>query len=154
MKVILLQEVQGLGAAGEVKSVANGYARNFLLPQQLVTPATPSALANLQEHVAIEKRRQEKLRAELESLTARLNQVTLRFAVKVGAQKRLYGSVTNQNIAAALQEQENITVDRRAIILPDALRALGSYKVAIHLGQGFEPTITRRAHCYAPFLRP
>jgi large subunit ribosomal protein L9 len=142
MKVILLQEVQGLGVPGDIKTVADGYARNYLMPRQLVTPATPSALANLQDHIAAEQRRQAKLRSDLEALTERLNAVTLKFAVRVGAQNRLYGSVTNQNIADALREQENILLDRRTIALSEPLRALGTFKVSIRLGQGFEPQVT------------
>ncbi len=142
MKVILLQDVAGLGQPGDIKTVADGYARNFLLPHQLVTPATPSALANLKEHVASEQRRQAKLRAELEALTERLNQVAIQFSVKVGGQNRLYGSVTSQNIADALRDAEGILVDRRTIALRDPLRTLGTHKVPIRLGPGFEPEIT------------
>jgi large subunit ribosomal protein L9 len=142
MKVILLQEIAGLGTTGDVKTVADGYARNYLLPRQLVTAATPSAMATLQERVATEKRRQEKERANLEALAEQLKQITLTFQVRVGGQNRLYGSITTQNIAAALREQNNIIVDRRSIILPDTLRALGNYKVAVRLAPGLEPEIT------------
>jgi large subunit ribosomal protein L9 len=142
MKVILLQEVDGLGKPGDVKTVADGYARNFLLPRQLVTPATPGALKTLHERVTAEQRRQEKLREELTALTERLNQVTITFSVRVGGQNRLYGSVTSQNIAQALREQEGIIIDRRAIQLRDALRTIGTHKVAIKLSPGFEPEVT------------
>ena len=142
MKVILLEEIPGLGTTGDVKSVADGYARNYLLPHQMVAPATPAALATLQERITIEKHRQETQRTELAALADQLNQITLTFQVRVGGQKRLYGSITSQNIAAALREQNNIIVDRRSIILTEALRALGTYKVPIRLTQGLEPTIT------------
>ena len=141
-KVILLQEVDGLGKPGDVKTVADGYARNYLLPRQMVTQATPNALATLQERVAAEQRRQTKLRAELAGLSERLAQVTLKFAVRVGSQNRLYGSVTNQNIAEALRDTQGIIVDRRAIVLADPLRSLGSFKVPVRLGPGVEPEIT------------
>jgi large subunit ribosomal protein L9 len=141
VKVILLQDVSGLGTVGDIKTVADGYARNFLLPRQMVTPATPAALATLNERIASEKRRQEKIRAELTQLTERIKTITLKFAVRVGGQNRLYGSVTSQNIADALREQEGIIVDRRAIILSDPLRQLGTFHVPIRLGQGFEPNI-------------
>lgn len=142
MKVILLQEVDGLGKPGDVKTVADGYARNFLLPRQMVTPATPAALATLQERVAAEQRRQEKLRAEMAALAEQLSEIKMTFAVRVGDQKRLYGSVTNQNIADALRSQFNIIVDRRAIVLSEPLRTLGEFKVPVRLGMGFEPTVT------------
>ncbi len=142
MKVILLQEVPGLGKPGDVKTVANGYARNYLLPRQMVTAATPAALATLQERVAAEQRRQEKLRAELNELAERLSAVTLTFSVRVGGQNRLYGSVTNQNIAEALRETQGIIVDRRSIVLSEPLRSIGTFKVPVRLGPGVEPEIT------------
>jgi large subunit ribosomal protein L9 len=142
MKVILLQDIPGLGTPGEIKSVADGYARNYLLPRQMVTPATPAALSTLQERLANEKRRQERLQADLAALAEQLQQITLTFVVRVGGQNRLYGSITSQNIASALREQNNIIIDRRSITLTDPLRALGSYKVPIHLAHGLDPEIT------------
>lgn len=142
MKVILLQEVEGLGKPGEIKTVADGYARNFLLPRQMVEMATPNALATLHERVAVEQRRQEKLRAELTALATRLKAVTLKFTVRVGQQGRLYGSVTAQNIVDALRINENIVLDRRSVQLHDPLRALGAAKVKIRLASGFDSEIT------------
>jgi large subunit ribosomal protein L9 len=133
MKVILLQEVPGLGQPGEVKEVAAGYARNYLLPRNLVTAATVSAMASLNEQVASAKRRAAKLDAEHNSLAERLSAVTLTFAVRVGQGDRLYGSVTSQDIANALREQEGITIDRRTIQLKDALRALGSFEAPVRV---------------------
>lgn len=141
MKVILLHEVAGLGQAGDVKEVADGYARNFLLPRQLVTAATPSQLASLRERVATEKRRLEKTQAGQAALAARIESISLKFAVKVGAGGRLYGSVTNQNIADALVEQENLSIDRRTIQLPDPLRHLGSFEVPIRIAPKVEPKL-------------
>lgn len=142
VKVILLQEVAHLGKPGDVKTVADGYARNYLLPRQMVTHATPAALATLQQRVASEQRRQEKMKAELAGLAERLSQVVLKFTVRVGAQNRLYGSVTNQNIADALRDTQGILVERRSIVLPDPLRSLGTFKVPVRLGSGVEPEIT------------
>jgi large subunit ribosomal protein L9 len=133
MKVILLHEVQGLGQAGDVKEVAAGYARNYLLPRQLVTPATTAALATLQQQVAAARRRVEKQDAQDASLAERLSAVTLTFAVRVGRGDRLYGSVTTQDIASALREQEGITIDRRSITLKDPLRALGSFEAPVRV---------------------
>ena len=141
MKVILLHEVPGLGMPGDVKEVANGYARNYLLPRQLVTAATPSQLANLRDRVATAQRRAAKERAANESLSDRLAAVTLTFAVRVGQGERLYGSVTSQNIADALQEQEGLAIDRRLIQLRDPLRQLGDFEVGVRIAQGVEPKI-------------
>ena len=144
MKVILLHEVPGLGAPGDVKDVAPGYARNYLLPRQLVMPATPSELANLRDRVAAAQRRAQKQRETNETLAQRIAAVTLTFAVRVGRGDRLYGSVTNQNIADALQEQEGLVIDRRMIQLREPLRQLGDFPVGVRVGQGIEPKITVR----------
>lgn len=141
MKVILLHDVPGLGQPGDVKDVANGYARNFLLPRQLVTAATPGALKNLQEQVSAAKRRVATLNAGHQQLAERLSAVTLTFAVHVGRGDRLYGSITNQNIADALQEQEGLRVDRRTIHLPEPLRALGTFEVPVRVASGVEPRV-------------
>ena len=141
MKVILLQEVPGLGQPGDVKEVANGYARNYLLPRELVTAATPAALKSLQERVAATRRRTEAQAAEHRGLAERLAAVTLTFAVHVGRGDRLYGSVTSQNIADALQEQEGLRIDRRTIHLPEPLRQLGTFEVPVRVASKLEPKI-------------
>lgn len=141
MKVILLHEVEGLGKPGDVKDVADGYARNYLLPRQLVTAATAKELANLQTRVATAQRRAEQQRQTYASLAAQIEAITLTFAVRVGQGDRLYGSVTSQNIAEALQEQEKLSIDRRTIQLRDPLRQLGDFEVPIRVAQGVEPKI-------------
>lgn len=141
MKVILLQDVPGLGKPGDVKEVANGYARNYLLPNQLVTAATPGELANLHQRVAAAQRRTEKQRQEHESLAVRLASVTLTFAVRVGRGDRLYGSVTSQDIANALEEQEHLSVDRRTIQLREPLRTLGTFEVPVRVAPKVEPKL-------------
>ena len=142
MKVILLHEVPGLGKPGDVKDVADGYARNYLLPRQLVTAATPTELAMLRERVAGAQRRAERQRGESEALAARLQAVTLTFAVRVGRGERLYGSVTSQDLANALLEQEGINIDRRSIQLREPLRQLGTFQIALRVAPQIEPTIT------------
>lgn len=141
VKVILLHEVPGLGQPGDVKEVANGYARNYLLPRQLVTAATPGALKNLQERVSAAKRRVEKQEAEYQALADRLSAVTLTFAVHVGRGDRLYGSVTSQNIADALAEQEDLRIDRRTIHLAEPLRQLGTFEVPVRVATKLEPKV-------------
>lgn len=144
MKVILLHEVQGLGKPGDVKDVADGYARNYLLPRQLVTAATTEQLATLRDRVAAAQRRVEKQRAEDQALATRLSAVQLTFAVRVGQGSRLYGSVTNQMIAEGLREQEGLTIDRRLIQLRDPLRQIGEFEVPVRLGHGLDPKVKVR----------
>jgi large subunit ribosomal protein L9 len=142
MKVILLQDVQGLGKAGDLKDVANGYARNYLLPRRLAAGATPALIANREQRIAAEKRKQEKLAEANRQQAERLSQVTLTFKARVGSQGRLYGSITSLDIAAALREAEQITIDRRTIELSEPLRSLGTFSVPIKIGPGLEPKIT------------
>ncbi len=141
MKVILLHEVPGLGQPGDVKDVANGYARNYLLPRDLVEPATPGALKNLQERVASAKRRADKTEAEYKTLADKLAAISLTFAVHVGRGDRLYGSVTSQNIADAIFEQEGLRIDRRTIHLPEPLRQLGTFEVPVRVAAKVEPKV-------------
>lgn len=141
MKVILLQDVPGLGQPGDVKEVAPGYARNFLLPRQLVTPASGGEMANLRDRLATARKRVEKQQTDYTSLAQKLNGVTLTFAVRVGQGDRLYGSVTSQDIAGALLEQEGLNVDRRAIQLRDPIRQLGEFEVPIRVASKVEPKI-------------
>jgi large subunit ribosomal protein L9 len=142
MKVILLQDVDDLGKAGDLKDVANGYARNYLLPRQLAAGATPSLVANRQQRIAAEQRKIEK-QAELNKQQAeRLSQVSLTFKARVGSQGRLYGSITSQDIAAGLRDAEGIVVDRRLIDLPEPIRTTGTFTVSVKVAQKLQPKIT------------
>ena len=142
MRVILLQDVDGLGKAGDLKDVANGYARNYLLPRQLAAGATPSLIANRQQHIAAEQRKLEK-QSELNRQQAeRLGQVTLTFKARVGSQGRLYGSITSQDIAAGLREAEGIVIDRRMIDMPEPIRTTGTFKVPVKIASKLQPEIT------------
>ena len=142
MKVILLQDVDGLGKAGDLKDVANGYARNFLVPKKLAAGATPQLLANYQQRIAAEQRKLEKQNEQNRQQSDRLGQITLTFKARVGGQGRLYGSITSQDIAAGLRESEGIAIDRRMIELRDPIRALGTYHVPVKLAQKLAPEIT------------
>ena len=142
MKVILLQDVDGLGNAGDLKDVANGYARNYLLPRQLAAGATPSLVANRQQRIASEQRKLEKQAEQHRQQAERLSHVTLTFKARVGTQGRLYGSITSQDIAAGLRDAEGIVIDRRLIDLPDPIRTAGTFTVPIKVAQKLQPKIT------------
>jgi large subunit ribosomal protein L9 len=142
MKVILLQDVDNLGKAGDLKDVANGYARNYLLPRKLAAGATPALLANHKQRIAAEQRRREKQAEESRQQAEQLGQVTLTFKARVGREGRLYGSITSQDIAAGLRESQGITIDRRMIDLPNPIRMVGTFKVPVKLAPKLEPELT------------
>lgn len=142
MKVILLQDVEGLGQAGDLKDVANGYARNYLMPKKLAAGAVPSLVANRQQRIAAEQRRLEKQAEQNRQQAERLGQVTLTFKARVGREGRLYGSITSQDIAAGLRDVENITVDRRMIDLPNPIRSTGTFTIPVKIASKLEPKIT------------
>lgn len=142
MKVILLQDVDGLGKAGDLKDVADGYARNYLLRRRLAAGATPTLMANHKQHIAAQQRTQTKLVEDNRQLAEKLAQVTLTFKARVGKQGRLYGSITSQDIAAGLRDAEGLTVDRRLIALSNPIRAVGTYPIAVKIASKLEPKIT------------
>ena len=142
MKVILLQDVEGLGKAGDLKDVANGYARNYLLPRQLAAGATPSLVANRQQRIAAEQRKVEKQAESNRQQAERLGQVILTFKARVGRQGRLYGSITSQDIATGLREAEGLVIDRRVIDLPNPIRSTGTFTVPVKIAPRLEPKIT------------
>ncbi len=142
MKIILLQDVENLGKAGDLKEVANGYARNYLLPRQLAAGATPSLIANRQQRIAAEQRKIEKQADANRQQAERLGQITLTFKARVGSQGRLYGSITSQDIATGLREVEGISVDRRLIDLPNPIRSTGTFTVPVKIASKLQPKIT------------
>jgi len=133
VKVILKKDVPNLGRAGEVKEVANGYARNYLIPQGLAVPATPQALRQLEAEKAAAARQAAREAAEARALAERLSQLELTLPVRVGEQGRLYGAVTAQDIAAAISQAVGREIDRRQIELEEPIRQVGIYEVPVRL---------------------
>ena len=144
MKVVLREDVKGLGVAGDVKDVADGYARNFLIPRQLAAPATAGALKNVEAQKAAAARRQAQLDAEARALAARLNNTTLTVKARVGGQERLYGSITAADIASALGRELGTSFDRRKLNLEEPIRELGTHTVPVHLARDVTTTLTVR----------
>ncbi len=131
MKVLLIQDVDNLGYAGEVKDVANGYGRNFLLPQQLAVLATPGALKQAETiRKAAEKERAQKLE-DAKAIVSQLEGLELLFERRAGETGRLYGSVTSNDIAEAIEEQTGIAIDKRKVALPEPIRELDEQEVTI-----------------------
>jgi large subunit ribosomal protein L9 len=133
MKVILLEDVEKLGAPLEVVEVADGFARNFLVPRGLATPATKSALSQLDNMKRVDDRRQNRLRGAAQEQATQLEGKTVVMPANVGAKGRLYGSISAADIAEELQKQFSLQVDRRKIQLPEVIREIGFYTVPVVL---------------------
>jgi large subunit ribosomal protein L9 len=133
MQVLLLRDVPGLGSAGQVRKVAEGYARNFLLPRKLAVVASAGAVKQAEAIKQAVVRREAKTRAEAQELAGLLAQVTLTFHVKASEADRLFGSITSGDIAEALAREKHIAVDKRKIDLETPIKELGTRQVAIKL---------------------
>ncbi|HLY66805.1 MAG TPA: 50S ribosomal protein L9 [Chloroflexota bacterium] len=140
MKVVFVQDVENT-KAGDVKEVADGYARNFLLPRGLARAATPDALKKLESQKDAEAKRSAREKAEAEALAAQIGGLTLRITAKVGAAKRLHGSVTGSEIVSELKKQHDIVLDKRDVALADPIKRIGDYEVPIHIGHGLQPKL-------------
>jgi large subunit ribosomal protein L9 len=132
MEVILLQDVEGLGARGDRKSVAGGYARNYLLPRQLALPATSAGARVFEEGERIRRARSEKDRRVAEAFGQKLEKASLTVHAQVGEDEKLFGSVTAQDIAEAAQAA-GFTIERKQIQLEEPIRALGVYRIDVKL---------------------
>ena len=133
MKVLFVRSVPDVAGVGEVKDVADGYARNFLLPQKLAVAATPKEIAGLKERQESLLKAQARELAEAKDLARRLGEMMVTIKARVGAQDRLYGSITRADIAKELQRSHGQTIDRRKIALEEPIKSLGEHKVPIRL---------------------
>ncbi|MBS4022060.1 MAG: 50S ribosomal protein L9 [Dethiobacter sp.] len=134
MKVILIQDVKALGKKGEIKEVAEGYARNFLIPRGLVIEATASNLNRRQAEGKKQDQQLARLQDEAQKLARKINGQSVEITARTGEGGRLFGSVTSSDIALALQKK-NITVDKRKIELDEPIKSLGTHSVRIRLHQ-------------------
>ncbi len=141
MKVIFLQDVHNVARAGEIKEVANGYGRNFLIPKKLALLAGPSAISTIEAKLKAKAKNQEQIEAELVELAKQLEGKEVILRAQVGAEDRLYGSITSADIAAELESTAGLAIDKRKIELAESIRQLGSYEVAVRLAQDIIPKI-------------
>ena len=132
MRVVLKQEVRGLGRPGDVKEVADGYAQNFLLPKGLAIEASAGELKRVAQERASVKAKQDRAHGDAEALAKKLDTVTLVFKLKAGDQGKTFGSVTTKEIADALKIEHKINVDPRKINA-EPLRTLGVHKIEVRL---------------------
>lgn len=133
MKLILLSDVTSLGKQGDVVEVAEGYARNFLLPRKLATQADKGALARLGSQQKAQQRRDAQMLADAKALAARLEAARVAVKAKAGGNGKLFGAVTNADVASAIAQSLAVAIDKHKIELKSAIKALGSYPVEIKL---------------------
>ncbi|MFC1979374.1 50S ribosomal protein L9 [Chloroflexota bacterium] len=142
MKVIFLQDVSNVANAGEIKDVADGYGRNFLIPKKLATLLSNSpAVSNIEAQLRARGRNQEQLKVELTELADQLDGKEVNLKAQVGAKDRLYGSITSADIAAELESTAGVTIDKKKIELAEPIRQLGTHEVIIRLAQDIVPKI-------------
>jgi large subunit ribosomal protein L9 len=141
MKVLLTQDVEKLGSAGEVKEVSGGYGRNYLLPKRLAVLATRGQVKQAEERLTAQHKRDQAARKDAEALAARIAGQTLRFTARVGELDRLYGSITSGDIAEKIQTQTGVEIDRRKIDLDEPIKRIGIYPIKVRLLTGLEPLV-------------
>ena len=142
MKVILLQDVKGKGKKGQMLEVSDGYARNFMLPKKIAIEATADAINTMRMNDKATQERIAKEKAEALAVSKQLRELTLVVTAKGGGAGRLFGSVTNQEIADALKAKTGITLDKRKIVISDPIKAVGTYTVTCKLGYEITAPLT------------
>ncbi|MBI5857530.1 MAG: 50S ribosomal protein L9 [Sphingobacteriales bacterium] len=136
MEVILIQDVDNLGARNEVVKVKNGYARNYLLPRQLAVENNPSNKKQLEERMKQLKKKEEKMLAQINSVIEKIKEAPLKIGAKTGTSGKIFGSVTSLQISRAIREQKGYDIDRKKISIVDEVKELGTYKANIDFGSG------------------
>lgn len=136
MDVILIQDVDNLGAKNELVKVKNGYARNFLFPRQLAIESSPSNRKQLEEKLKQVAKKEAKMLAEINSVITKLKEAPLKLGAKTGTSGKIFGSVTSLQLSRAIREQKGYEIDRKKINIVDEVKELGTYKATIDFGNG------------------
>jgi large subunit ribosomal protein L9 len=136
MKVILLDNVEGVGKRGEMQDVRDGFGRNFLIPRGLALPATSGNIKKLEERVRVIIQKNERNVKTAEAIKAKLEEATLTIKKKAGVDGKLFGSVTPMEIAETIKNELDIDVDKKDIRLAEPVKMIGAYTVNIHLEKG------------------
>lgn len=142
MKVILLQDIKGSGKRDDIINVSDGYARNFLFPKKLAVEATPGAAKEIERKRAAEAAREAERRAAAEEKAKSLKGKTIKLAAKCSETGRLFGSITNADVAEQLKAQYAIEVDKKKIDLAETIRSVGDYEVTVWLYAGITTPMT------------
>ncbi len=136
MQVILIQDVDNLGAANELISVKNGYARNFLIPQKFAIEASSSNKKQLDERMKVQQKKESAMLAESNKVISILKESPLKIGAKTGTSGKIFGSVTSLQLSRAIRDQKGYQIDRKRISLVDDVKELGTYKANIDFGNG------------------
>jgi large subunit ribosomal protein L9 len=131
MKVILLKDVKSLGKKDEIVNVSDGYARNYLFPRNIAVEATKGKINEISDKKKAEEKKKEKEIEEAKALSNKLNNIEVVLKTKAGSSGKLFGSITNKDIAEVIKSQHKIEIDRKKIILSDAIKALGTYEIDV-----------------------
>lgn len=142
MKVILLQDVKGKGKKGQLLEVSDGYARNFMLPRKIAIGATPDAVNTMKMNDKATQERIAREKAEAMEISKTLRGLTVVVKAKGGGAGRLFGSITNQEIADSLKAQSGIELDKRKIVISDTIKTVGTYTVTCKLGYEITAPLT------------
>jgi large subunit ribosomal protein L9 len=141
MQVVFLEDVPNVGKAGQIKEVADGYGRNYLIPRKLAAPARPQDIKDVEAQIKARVRQAAKTEAEMKALAAMLEGKGITLKARAGQQERLYGSITAADISAGLEAGLSTVVDKRKIELMEPIHQLGTYDVPIRLGKDIVATI-------------
>lgn len=142
MKVILQSDVKRLGKKGDLIDVAEGYARNYLIPRGLAVIANEGNLKNLKAQRAQEKAKSDREEALAREVAATLEKLQIKIGAKTGESGRLFGSITASDVAEAIKEESGIEVDRRKVRLDEPIKALGTYKITVDVHPGITATVS------------
>ena len=140
MKVLLTRDVDKLGKAGAVKTVADGYVRNYLIPQHLAVYASPGALKQAESIRKMEQKRQTQLANEAAAVAERLTGVTLKFQARASEIGKLYGSITTKQVIEALEKEIGAAIDKRKLDMREPIRSLGVHTIRVHLATDLNPS--------------
>ena len=141
MKVILQQDVRGQGKKGQMIEVAEGYARNFLLPRKLAVPATADAMNTMRLQEKAKKAEEARQKAEAQAMAEKLKGVVVKLTAKAGANGKLFGAVTSKEVSEALQNQHGIELAKQKIVMEEPIKSYGSYELKAKLGFEISGTI-------------
>ena len=141
MKVILQQDVRGQGKKGQMIEVAEGYARNFLLPRKLAVPATADAMNTMRLQEKAKRAEEARQKAEAQAMAEKLKGVVVKLTAKAGANGKLFGAVTSKEVSDALQSQHGIELAKQKIVMEEPIKSFGTYELKAKLGFEISGTV-------------